>query len=100
MGFNDRSSVFAVGAAEGNAVSHLTPAAVAKLPSGDFPGKTVGQIAGRKRQKANYQGIKSAVAGGEIQPATVKNGVLVDGHTRAAAHLSLRKSMPVRASSA
>ena len=98
MAFNARPDGFHTGAAEGQPVRWLLPSAIASLPSGDYPGKTVGQVAASKRQKANYSSIKSAVAAGEVAPVTLRDGVLVDGHTRAAAHLALRRPMPVRES--
>jgi len=101
MGFNSRGDVFANGTSEGNPVTWLSPQQVAALPSGDFPGKTVGAVAPKQRKKDNYAGIKEQVAsGGEIQPGTVQDGVLIDGHTRAAAHLELGKAMAVRATAA
>lgn len=100
MAFNARSDVFHTGAAEGGPVRLLDPAQIAALPSGDFPGKKVGQIAHRKRGKPSYNKIKQKVRDGDTTPATLLDGVLIDGHTRAAAHLSLRKPMAVRESAA
>lgn len=100
MAFNARSDGFHTGAAEGAPVELLTPAEVAALPSGDYPGKRVGEIASKKRAKPTYRKIKQSVRAGETQPATIHDGVLVDGHTRAAAHLALKKPMLVRHSAA
>lgn len=100
MGFNSRGDVFANGTSEGSQLRWLSPREIAAMPSGDFPGKTVGAVAPAKRQKDNYGGIKEAVASGEVTPGTVQDGVLIDGHTRAAAHLELGKDMAVRATAA
>lgn len=100
MAFNSINDVFHTGAAEGAPLQLLQPEQIAALPSGDFPGKTVGQVAASKRQSKNYPGLKRKVAAGEATPTTVVGGVLVDGHTRAAAHLALKKPMLVRSSAA
>lgn len=100
MAFNSREDVFHTGTSEGQPVLWLDPEQVKALPSGDYPGKSVGAVAHKKRNKSNYAGIKRKVRSGEVLPVTLHDGVLVDGHTRAAAHLALRRPMAVRETAA
>lgn len=100
MAFNSIKDVFHTGASEGQPLQLVQPAEIAALPSGDYPGKTVGAVAASKRQSKNYRPLKAKVAAGEATPSTIVDGKLVDGHTRAAAHLALDKPMLVRRSAA
>ncbi len=103
MAHNARSDLFDVGSAEARGLTKMSIKDIKKLPSGDAPGKKVGDVLDQKRNSQGHRAHVLAVKyGPEPQPVTLKDGVFIDGHHRVAAaedagltHLRVRKAPTV-----
>lgn len=97
MAHNARSDTFAAGSAEGGPIFLKSVEELKKLPSGDAPGKTVGDVLPAKRTNRGHRmHVLAMKAGAPIKPVTIKNGVFIDGHHRVAAAEDADRLVPTR----
>lgn len=96
---NSRSDHFTAGSTGGREIEQMRVAAIKRLPSGDALGKTVGDVLPAKRLARGHraQTLMMKYAPENVEPLTIKDGVLVDGHHRvAAAEDAGLRILPVR----
>lgn len=86
MAHNSHIDVFDVGSAEARGTTLMAIDDIKQLPSGDAPGKRVGDVLDVKRKsKGHRTHVLALKYGPPPAPLTIKDGVLIDGHHRVAA---------------